>query len=412
MQSIGLMLRSKLVILSVTGSVVLLGGAGYIAAREIAIINQSKAPISGTSVKPSSAVANGKAVGAKTASTSTTPANSKPATSSPVKSSSTTTASVKTTVTTGPSVSNTSTNQTTPAAPPATTTTPASNGSCFSSPSSCGYPDASNTGPVAGTVFTKVPEQATSGNGWSWDSTNQYLSVYGSNVTLNGIDTWGNIDVTGSNVTIQNCKISENNGTFGVSLRHTTNVTVKNCDIAGTDASAGRLLVAIKSIYGDDVNPQSIANNIWYVSTGIQYCQGLIKDNYIHDLGYQSGDHLNGMTSNSGCSELTVQHNTIFNSFDQTDAISLFEDFGQQMNALVTNNYVAGGGYSIYGGANSGGVVPTNIQITNNRVSDYYYPNGGYYGWMAAWDGSGSGNVCSGNILEHTATGKTEPISC
>lgn len=265
---------------------------------------------------------------------------------------------------------------------------------------------------MAGTVFTKVPEQATSGNGWSWDATNNYVLVSGSNVTINGIETSTEIDVTGSNVTIQNCKLNAYNGMFGISLRHTTNVTVKNCQIAGTDASAGRLMVAIKSIYGDDVNPQSIANNISYVSTGIQYCQGLIQDNYIHDLGYQSGDHLNGTTSGSGCDQLTIQHNTIFNNFDQTDAISLFEDFGQQKNALITNNYVAGGGYTIYGGANAGGIVPINIQITNNRVSDHYYANGGYYGWLAAWNGTGSGNVCSGNVLEHVATGKTEALSC
>ena len=399
----------KIIILAAIGTTVLIGGASYMVMRSLAVVQQpnstnNKLPSVSNPTTAKIAASNGKTnsntsspaastssstpTGAKTASTSTS--GSSPVTASTTTSSSGATSSLAT--------------------PPPSSGT-ASTVGCFTSPSSCGYPDASNTGPVAGTVFTKVPEQATSGNGWTWDSRG-WLSVTGSNITLNGIQTSGGIDVTGNNVIIQNCKVNQNNGMFGVSLRHTTGVTVRNCQIAGTDASAGRLMVAIKSIYGDDVNLQSIANNISYVSTGIQYCQGLIQDNYIHDLGYQSGDHLNGVTSNSGCAQLTVQHNTIFNNFYQTDAVSLFEDFGQQMNALVTNNYLAGGDYAIYGGANAGGTTPTNIQITNNRISDYYYPNGGYYGWLAAWNGTGAGNVCSGNILERFATGQTEALSC
>lgn len=416
----GLIISPKLLVLSVVGILTIGGGTSYFIMKDIATIKSLRAPIGQTPVvtgqissntnTPTSQTKTSSSPSSQTASKTTSAS-----TDAKKPSASTTTASSNNTPAVSPSPTSTPAAAPAPAPSPTPTPTPSpspSNGSCFSAPSSCGYPDATNTGPVAGTVFTKVPEQATSGNGWSWDATNNYVLVSGSNVTINGIETSTEIDVTGSNVTIQNCKLNAYNGMFGISLRHTTNVTVKNCQIAGTDASAGRLMVAIKSIYGDDVNPQSIANNISYVSTGIQYCQGLIQDNYIHDLGYQSGDHLNGTTSGSGCDQLTIQHNTIFNNFDQTDAISLFEDFGQQKNALITNNYVAGGGYTIYGGANAGGIVPINIQITNNRVSDHYYANGGYYGWLAAWNGTGSGNVCSGNVLEHVATGKTEALSC
>ena len=115
-------------------------------------------------------------------------------------------------------------------------------------------------------------------------------------------------------------------------------------------------------------------------STGVQMESGLIQDNYIHDMGYDPGDHINGMTTNSGTALLTIRHNTILNTIDQTDAIRLFEDFGAQSNRIIDNNLVAGGGYTIYGGANPGGAATSNIKITNNRFSRVYYPNGGYYG--------------------------------
>lgn len=399
-QGIRLIFGSKLFIASIVLAAISLGGIGYIATHKALVVQQPN--IQNPSALSSDSAPN------QTADTNTTAGSTTPAAGATKPSSGTTKSSSGSTSSSGTSTSAPSSGATTPTAPSGGGSL--SNGSCFASPSSCGYPDATNTGPVAGTVFTKVPEQATSGNGWAWDSRG-WISVSGSNVTLNGIQTSADIDITGNNVTIQNCKISEANGDFGVSARHTTNTTVKNCMISGTNATSGRLSVAIKSIYGDDVNLRSLANNISYVSTGIQYCQGLIQDNYIHDLGFQNGDHLNGTTSNSGCDQLTIKHNTIFNSFDQTDAISLFQDFGRATNSLVTNNYLAGGGYSIYGGGGSYGTA-TNIQITNNRISDHYYANGGYWGWLAHYDNGGSGNVCSGNILEHTATGATSALGC
>ena len=41
---------------------------------------------------------------------------------------------------------------------------------CVSLPSRCGYPDATNTGVPAGTTLLRVPQDRTSGTGWTWDS--------------------------------------------------------------------------------------------------------------------------------------------------------------------------------------------------------------------------------------------------
>jgi len=126
---------------------------------------------------------------------------------------------------------------------------------------------------------------------------------------------------------------------------------------------------------------------------------GLVERNYIHDLGMNSGDHINGFTRNLGSAPLTIRNNTILNKFNQTDAISLFQDFGVEGNRLITGNLVAGGGYTIYGGDGSFGKT-FNIQITNNRFSKVYFPSGGSYGPSAHFDSQGDGNIWSGNVWD------------
>jgi hypothetical protein len=82
----------------------------------------------------------------------------------------------------------------------------------------------------------------------------------------------------------------------------------------------------------------------------------------------------------------------------QTDAISLFEDFGVEANKLIKDNLVAGGGYSIYAGAQTGGPHSYNIRVIGNRFSRRYYANGGQFGPAVYFnDGGGmSGPATSG----------------
>jgi len=124
--------------------------------------------------------------------------------------------------------------------------------------------------------------------------------------------------------------------------------------------------------------------------------QGLIEGNYIHDKGLNSGDHINGVTSNGSTDQLTIRGNTILNRFDQTDAIGLFQDFGVEANRLITGNLLAGGGYTIYGGANERFGKTYNIVVTNNRFSTIYFPKARSFGPVAYFDKAGSAQATSG----------------
>jgi len=270
---------------------------------------------------------------------------------------------------------------------------------CAERPSRCGYPDETNTGVAGGSSLLRVPEDVRSGTGWAWDSRG-WLSA-GDGAIVENLIISGPVDVTGQNVVVRNNKITVSGETWGVALRHAANATVRNNEIGVTGMP--RLMVGVKDIYGDSSGTQIIANDIANTSTGVQISQGLIEGNYIHDMGYTAGDHLNGTTSNGGTTQLTIRGNTILNQYQQTDAISLFQDFGVEANRTITGNLVAGGGYTIYGGDNQNFGKTYNIKITNNRFSTIYFPRGGYYGPYTAFDPNGAGNEFSGNIWDNNA---------
>lgn len=294
-----------------------------------------------------------------------------------------------------------------PTAKPSGPVPPGPGRGCAATPSACGFPDATNTGVKAGVALRSVPDQVAKGPGWHWD-TRGWLAVDGQGTVLENLAVNANIDVTAADVTIRNVRLTAGGEGFGISLRHTKNVTIEDVEIAGRDAGAGRLMVAIKDIYGDAQGTQVLRTDIGNTGTGVQIYAGLVQDSYIHDMGFKSGDHTNGTTDNGGSrSPLTLRHNTVFNQHPQTDAISLFQDFGTQTNRTIENNLVAGGGYTIYGGANPGGAQTSNIRIVGNRFSRLYYSNAGSYGYATAFDARGPGNEWSGNIWDDS--GATVP---
>ncbi len=306
---------------------------------------------------------------------------------------------------------------------------------CAKNPHVCGYPDGTNSGPPTGTKLSSTLKTGTNtGHGWTYDSKNQDILISANGAVLQNVTAKNTeIVVKANNVTIKNVNITGINdpGGFGIWLvgaknNGTSNVTIENTTIAGLPPSTSkkcngktesvsndcqRLLAGIKDIYGDSKGTKLLNNNISFISTGIQIDEGLVQGNYIHDMAMRSGDHVNGTTSNgaSGAS-LTLNHNTVFNRFSQTDAISLFEDFGRQYNRVISNNLVAGGGYCIYGGQNPGGKAISNIKITGNRFSTLYYPKCGGQGGgtITAFTTKGTGNSFSGNIWDNT--GKALPF--
>jgi hypothetical protein len=277
----------------------------------------------------------------------------------------------------------------------------------MASPSTYGYPDATNSGVPAGTRLLSVPGQVSSGPGWRYLSSG-YVSVSGNGAVLSGLYIPYNLDITASNVTIRNSKVVTG-GSFAVSLRHTSGVTIANSTISGSNATTGRAGVTITDVYGDSTGMNITGNNISNFKTAIQVSTGTITGNYIHDPGFVSGDHTNGIFDTGSTQPLVITGNTIFNSFGQTDAISLDASQAGQVvaNKTIENNLLAGGGYTIYGGTSLGNSV-NHILIKNNRFGQGYFPRSGQWGPIAYASSAGT-NVWSGNVWDSTAAAIPAP---
>jgi hypothetical protein len=274
---------------------------------------------------------------------------------------------------------------------------------CGAVPSSCGYPDASNTGVPSGTTLKTVPGQVSSGPGWSYNP-GGWVAVTGNGANLTGLSITSGVVISANNVTLNNDKIVAGGpNSIAVSLRNTAGVTIQNTTITGLDSGANRVMTGIKDIFSTSTGLIVNRDNISLFETGVQVDAGLVENNYVHDPGYATGDHTNGVMSNGGTVPLTITHNTIFNSRSQTDAVSLFQDFSAQANRNVTNNLLAGGGYAVYGGNTKTSNGPTsNIVITGNVFATRYFATSGAFGPVVYFNSSGQGNVFSGNTWDST----------
>ena len=244
----------------------------------------------------------------------------------------------------------------------------------------------------------------TSGPGWAYSAEYQEVEVTSPGAVLSDLSITGNLNIEAANVTIDNVAVINSGNGWGIGLMHSVDATIEHSEVY-SPPGADRLQVAIKDVYGDATGTNIRTTNIWDADTGIQLSQGHVANNYIHNMEADPGDHVNGIVSDAGVAAgLIIAHNTVFTPTGQTDAIGLFEDFGPQMDVTITHNLLSGGGYTIYGGANSGGATPSNIVITGNRFATTYFPDGGFYGPAAAVDTGVNGDVWSGNIWDSTGS--------
>lgn len=272
---------------------------------------------------------------------------------------------------------------------------------CVQRPSQCGFPDATNTGVNPTAVLKQVPQQVSSGSGWHWD-TRGWVVIDEPEAVFSGFDVAAPVNVDANDVVIRGNRLHPTGNVWAVGLNHVQRAQIVGNTI-GVVGARPRIEVGVKDVYGDAGGTQVIRNNIANTSTGVQIHEGLIEGNYIHDMGLQKGDHINGITTNGGGSTLlTIRRNTVLNQFSQTDAVSLFQDFGLQVNRVITGNLLAGGDYAIYAGGEGSFGLSRSIVITNNRISRIFFPNGGYWGPLAKFDQDGPGNVWANNVWDDT----------
>ena len=255
-------------------------------------------------------------------------------------------------------------------------------------PPAGGFPGAGDTGVPSGTTLKE----------------SKSITVTKDGTVIDGMEVTGEINVDADNVTIRNTRLAASPGEWGIIQRQGhTGLTVEDSEIFGNGKSRTQFGIINQ---GRDLTVRRV--DIHTISNGILTEQGLIEDSYLHDPKYYSGDHTDMIMCTSGPpsgATLVIRNNTVINTLEQTGAIALFQDFGVVRNVTVEGNFLAGGGYSLYGGAGAKG-TSSNIKVIGNVFSRDVWAKGGYNGPVAYWDKNGSGNEWKNNVWED---GKTVP---
>lgn len=212
----------------------------------------------------------------------------------------------------------------------------------------------------------------------------------------------GPVTITAAGVRLVNDTVVANNSDGNGITVGGANAYISRVIVSGTNKGAGRLDAGIKDKGGSAAVANTVIDRteIKWARSDVQDVTGVVQNSYFHANGFVSGDHINGVTQNGSTQPLTITHNRILIPFDQTGAIDIFCDFGKEANVTATNNWLAGGGYTVYGGqsGNEGTNCAThNIVFKNNVFSTQFYKHSGQFGPVAYYQDNGAGNVWSGN---------------
>jgi Domain of unknown function (DUF4082) len=264
---------------------------------------------------------------------------------------------------------------------------------CISDPSKCGYPDATNTGVPAGTALK---------------SESQNIAVNKAGTTIKDISLNGEISVEANNTTIEDSEITvEGTQTCGKSCGGrgiwikpgVTGTVIKHVTCHG--AAATGVNVTQYCIMSNDSDTTIEYLHAYYCTECLAGAMD-VSESFIDETGAViPEEHYEDIYYGGGSGPLIVNHNTMLNPNGQTAVVFASVDFGDQTTLTITNNLMAGGGYTLYGGTSgSGGKVVGPVTVTGNRFSRKYYPESGYYGVASYFENSVT--TWSGNIWDET----------
>lgn len=208
------------------------------------------------------------------------------------------------------------------------------------------------------------------------------------------------------------------------------------CDIGGIgpqDANRFEVGFKIDGSGSNGTHVRLLGNYISYHNTAIQFPGTTVrsfevienfceKPNYNYGAAGPKGDgddiHLNGIWISGGQTHCLILRNKIVmqhpdelgRPVQQTDCMIMFQRTGQNLGTgqnadgtpgyQIRDNYMGGGGWTIYAGRQDGNGPATaqNFTYTGNKITTQWWPNGGSYGPIADQPVWGQyGNVQSNN---------------
>lgn len=189
----------------------------------------------------------------------------------------------------------------------------------------------------------------------------------GDNEVIENFDLTGNIDVVGKNVIIR-CGRIRTAGDYGItSSNRVGSYVVDGVEIQGVSTSGSNSAAIVH--YGTWTAKRV---NVWRFRDGIKVgTNQTVEDSWIHDLWKTDGSHNDGFQSVGG-SNVKILRNRIEGPYQSsTSALILGSDGGPLSNYTIDDNFLSGGGFTIYIGGPMGMPTPQNMKVRNNVFNGY-----------------------------------------
>ena len=221
-------------------------------------------------------------------------------------------------------------------------------------------------------------------------ATGPYRVIQGRTLTRDGavlenVQIEGTLTIRANNVTLRNVLVRANSY-YGI-LIYGTGTVIEDSTVTGTNPDT---MAGIAAIEGGTFTASRI--EVVGVEDGVRLADDcVLRDSLIHGLAGDPTSHFDGATADGGFRRWRIIHNTILNPHDQTAAVWVGDARYGPSEGELRDNYLAGGGYSIYAGPGIG----KGIRVVDNVFSTRYYPRSGYWGVSSRWEPEG--NTWTGN---------------
>lgn len=208
------------------------------------------------------------------------------------------------------------------------------------------------------------------------------MTITKDGTVLSNLDIAGTVSIEANNVVLRNVRVTT--GSWYAVVVRGKNALVEDSTLVGSfDGSASIATENGGQYVARRINAYGAPVGVWLSNNSKLY------DSYVHDLAAAPGAHNDSVLAD-GFTGWEVAHNTILNKLTQTACIWVSMP-GHPSQGVMRDNFIAGGGYPVYGGPGTG----SGVKVVNNKFSTRYFPKSGYWGISANWESSG--NTWSGN---------------
>lgn len=196
---------------------------------------------------------------------------------------------------------------------------------------------------------------------------------------LQDMEIRGTLTIRADDVTVRNVRVLADSY-YGI-ITYGDDTVIENTTVTGVN---DRVMAGIAAIEG---GMSAVRVKVSRVEDGVRLGDNsVLRRSLIFDLRGDPDSHFDGVTADGGFVGWRIIGNAILNPHSQTAAVWVGDERYGPSEGVLSGNFIAGGGYSIYAGPGTG----AGIRVVDNVFSTRYFPRSGYWGVSTRWEHRGN----------------------